>query len=144
MPHPRHLLQASGSHLSRLVKQAAALDRVTDAVRSLLPPALASHCRGAAWRDGDLTIFVDSPVWTTRLRFYQPDLKNGLKRQFQTDVRRIRIKVMPRRFATPAPRPEPQQQVTASTRRLLDATANAIDDPELADALRRLGSKNRG
>lgn len=129
--------------MSRLVEQAAALDRLTHAIRSLLPPALAPHCRGAAWRDGGLTVFVDSPVWTTRLRFYQSDLKNGLKRQFQMDVRRIRVKVMPRRFAAPAPRPEPQQ-VTASTRRLLHATADGIDDPELADALRRLGNENRG
>lgn len=136
--HPQHLLKASGPHLTRLVQRAAALDRLTETVCKLLPPALAPHCRGTAYRDKNLTVFVDNSVWTTRFRFYQHDLKNGLKRQFQTDVRWVTVKVMPRRFAALAPRDKPQP-MTAATRRLLNAAANGISDPELADALRRLG-----
>ncbi|HET6725396.1 MAG TPA: DUF721 domain-containing protein [Gammaproteobacteria bacterium] len=137
-PHSRHLLQASGPHLTRLVQRAQALDRLTAAVRTLLTPAVASHCRGVSLGDRSLTIFVDNPVWTTRVRFYQNDIRNGLKRQFKTDVRRIQVKVMPRRFGPPAPQNEPRR-MTAATRDLLRTTADGIDDPELAEALRRLG-----
>jgi hypothetical protein len=122
------------------VRHAQTLDRLTGAVRELLPPALARHCRGTALRAKTLTVFVDSSVWTTRLRFYQHNIKNGLGRRLGADIRRMQVKVMPRRPVARIPRREPQRMTTA-TRRLLHETANGIDDHDLADALRRLGRK---
>lgn len=138
---PRHLLTAAGSRLSGLVRRAEVLDRLNHAVRQLLPQTLAPHCQGTAYGDGCLTIFVDNPVWTARVRFYQRDLKAGLEQRFDTPVRRVRVKVAPQaRPQSIAPRKN--KPLTDRTRNLLQATASGIEDPQLAAALRRLGRRD--
>lgn len=139
---PQHVLEASGSRLSQLVRRAEALDRLTLAVRQLLPPALGPRCLATAFGDGCLTIYVDSAAWTTRIRFYQNGLKAGLKQRFDTPVRRVRVKVLPRAEA-PAAAPATARPLSNATRVLLRTTANGIDDPELAASLRRLGRETR-
>jgi hypothetical protein len=137
--HP--LLQAPGSRLEHLVRRAAALDRLTRALKQLLSPALAAHCRGIAYDSGCLTVFVDSPAWTARLRFHQRTIKDGLEARCNTAVRRLRVKVAPS-AAPPSIASRKTPPLTAGTRALLQATANAIEDPELAASLRRLGRED--
>lgn len=118
--------------------------RLLRAVRLALPPPLDDHCHHASCKDGVLTLLTDSPVWSSRLRFFAPEIAQALAPRYGP-ISTWRFCVRPE-ASTPdwaagdarAPRLSPQ------TARHLMETAGAIKDAGLAGALYRLAQAGVG
>jgi hypothetical protein len=85
-----------------------------------------------------LTLTTDSPVWSSRLRFFAPELERRLA-EHRIRISSCRIRVQP---VTESPRPGPglPRRFTLSNRteKHLVETAEAMEDEGLAAALRRI------
>jgi hypothetical protein len=130
----------SGNLVSNLV---GAIRRDADlltAVRRALPTPLDRHCLHAAVDDGMLVLTTDSPTWASRLRFAAPDLLKTLAGTV-CSVGGTRIRVQP--SSAPGAAGQGAQRGArlspTAAGHLLEA-ARATEDPELAEALRRLAS----
>ena len=115
-------------------------------IRSVLPPPLDEHCLHASLEAGVLTLLTDSPVWSSRLRFFTPELVRNLTKS-RGSIAACRIRVRPHALAL-STIPEAARKNRLSPRtvqHLIDAAAG-IEDATIAAALRRLakaGAENR-
>jgi hypothetical protein len=117
--------------------------RLQRQVRQALEPDLRPHCLHATLEAGRLTLVTDSPVWASRLRFAAPLLLVllGGDGPAATEVR-VRVAPPPAERFGSGRRPALQLSATAVSH-LLGAAA-AMDDPDLAAALRRLARSRSG
>ncbi|OOZ37297.1 DciA family protein [Solemya velesiana gill symbiont] len=110
--------------------------QLLDKVRSLLPPPLDLHCLGLVHEEQRLLIYTDSSAWASRLRFFSKDLNTQL-RQLGIGVEKITIRVMlgnnPKKTRRHTPR-----KLSRNNADLVRETAEAISDPDLSAALKRL------
>lgn len=125
----------------------AAIERHTQLLREIraaLPPPLDEHCLHASLDAGVLTLFTDSPVWSSRLRFFTPELEHRLTPRYGSLAAcRIRIHIHIRPHASSQ---ASNNKLSAMTVQHLTDAAAGIEDAELAAALRRLakaGTRNR-
>jgi hypothetical protein len=121
------------SSLAAQVRQLTVIERQ---VRACLPADLAEHCQVAGIGDDCLRLATDSPAWAARLRFQGPQLLKQLTHQGLTTLRTVQVRIIPL-VAKPTPTSHKPHMGT-ETARLLEQTAKAIEDPGLAQALRRL------
>lgn len=137
------VLLGKKGEVEHLVTQTNQLKRLTRLLQAELNPSLASHCHVASLAPPHLTIVVDSPAWSTRLRFQSATLLRQLARKhpiFQ-DVSHIEIKIYPARLQRRAP-PSIPRHITPAAAEVITDMANSIDDPELKQALLRLASRS--
>lgn len=143
-PRPiRRLLETEVRSLNGLMEHARRLERLAREIRAALPHPLADHCRLANVRRGSLILQVDSAAWATRLRYQVP----GLLKQFRkhaslAQVTDIKIRVTPP-DSPKSIRPFRSARLSPSSAKMLMDTAEAITDPDLGAALRRLASRSR-
>lgn len=107
-------------------------------VRQSLPPPLNERCLHASLDAEVLTLITDSPVWSSRLRFFAPELERSL-RQGYGPITSCRIRIHPKAI-TPAPTNGKARKYKLSSKtanHLIEAAAG-IEDSELAAALCRL------
>jgi hypothetical protein len=121
-------------------------DGLLGEVRALLPVAERSHCLGATRQDGLLVLTVESAVWATRLHYRLPTLVSALE---PLGITAIKMRVQPpgkglvgRRLGGLVRGPGGAGISAAVADHLLTA-ADAIDDPEIAEVLRRLARRRR-
>ncbi len=112
-------------------------------IQAVLPPPLDEHCLYASLDTGVLTLLTDSPVWSSRLRFFTPELEHHLTPRHGPIVT-CRIRVRP--GASISSSKASNNKLSATTvQHLMDAAAGT-EDARLAAALRRLaktGTRNR-
>ena len=126
------------SALSGLVRSITEHQQLLDYIRALLPKSMAPHCLAAIRNGNNLTLFADSPAWSSRLRYLTAELLRTLSNN-EPRIDRIKIRVIPaikrpetnrtKRHPNALPKEEAEQ---------IKSTADFIDDPELSAALRRL------
>lgn len=125
--------------VQRLISQARSLQRLQQQLEKHLPPELAEHCQVAAFSDGVLTLYTQSPAWAAKLRYLTADLLKKLRNDTTFGpVDTIRVQSRP-----PATRAEPaptgrRTGLSAATRELLRQVAESTDDADLRRALLRL------
>lgn len=130
--HP--LLQASCAH-------AQETPDVLERVRALLPAAVAEHCLEARLNQDTLTLFLDSPAWTTRVRFLADEMQRALR---MPGVAHIQVRTtLSAHRSDQHPKPRQMRTLSARAAEHLRAAANDMTDPDLAAALRRLASRHR-
>jgi hypothetical protein len=137
----------SSLHVSRFLRRNQVAGRLLDGlerdirlqrrVRRALEVDLRPHCLHATLEAGRLTLVSDSPVWASRLRFAAPGLLAALEGDGPA-VQEVRVRVAPPAAVPSVPARRPA--VTLSPRAVahLLVAAEAMDDPDLAAALRRL------
>jgi hypothetical protein len=103
-------------------------------VRRALPSPLDEHCLHASLQFGVLTLVTDSPVWSSRLRFFARELERNLI-PHQDPIRACRIRIQP---PCVAPSRTQKHKLSLRTAQHLLAAAAGIEDAQLASALRRL------
>ena len=125
------------SHLGRMLDKQQAL---LQAVRSQLPSPLEQHCLYARISGKTLIIHTDSPAWNARLRFHGPQLIRAMQRQ-APHLQQLKINI----HINPVHKPGRQRRVRLSVNssKQILAAADAISDPKLQAALRRLGNSAR-
>lgn len=138
--HIRDLLK-NHNVIKKLIEQRQEDLNLLAAVRGHLPDAMRSHCLDASLAEGDLTLYLDSPAWATRARFFADELVQLLSRH---RVSRVRIQIRLHEQSRPDDDRRPDSAVELSektVRHLLDA-ANLIHDPELRDAFTRFAQRH--
>lgn len=127
------------SSLTAQVRQLVVIERL---VRACLPADLAEHCQVAGIGDGCLRLATDSPAWAARLRFQGPRLVKQLTHQGLVALHTVQVRIIPL-AAKPTP-PSRKPHLAADNAQLLEQTAKTINDPGLAQALRKLARRHSG
>jgi len=114
-------------------------------IRAALPPPLDEHCLHATLDAGVLALVTDSPVWSSRLRFFSPELKRHLIPHHGAIVA-CHIRVQPQADSTSIATlgKTPSNRLSPKTAQHLMDAAASIDDPRIAAALRRLAQNGTG
>ncbi len=135
----RRIPQTTPPSLSRLVQRAKLLRSIALAIREFLPGSLANHCQPGNISDYTLSIYVNSPAWATRLRFFSPELIKFLQTRFRAvDIRHIRIAVKPGSVEQSALDSELHYSISQENAQVLLQAAATAHSPRLSAALRRL------
>jgi hypothetical protein len=106
-------------------------------VQRVLPKPLDEHCLHAALDAGALTLTTDSPVWSSRLRFFAPELARSLA-PCHGRIDSCRVRIRPRAVVAPPPGTAAKYKLSEKTTRHLLEAAAGIGDADIAAALRRL------
>jgi len=136
------LLKTKNSQVAALVTQAQKLEFLNNKLLDLLPAPLPLHCHLAKINNNTLVIVVDSPTWSTRLRYSIPDLLAKLKHQshYFIAVKNIDIKVNPKWNSKTVHRVLKPKPISAETAKCLKETANSIENETVKKALLKLAS----
>ena len=107
-------------------------------VHALLPKSIAPHCLAAVRSENNLTLFVDSPAWSSRLRYLSAELLKCLN-SHSPPIDKIKIRIIPPAGdpATNKPKRHPKTLPKKEAEHLRSVAA-FIDDPKLSAALYRL------
>jgi hypothetical protein len=129
----------SRSSLSQLTAQLSAQKALLKQIRQLLPPPLDTQLKAVVLQQGNLTLFVSSPVWASRLRYLLPQLQAQLKK-CDIHPNRVRTSILPDATTKPVNHKKPDPPVLSRAAGLhIMETAKTITDPSLKAALERLG-----
>ncbi len=135
--------------IRQLLSQRPALRQIADTltaqkalfslVRRHLPAELATHLSATA-RDGQkLTLFTDSPVWGTRMRYLKPQLLAALAGDGHKFTQlRVRLD-LPKPAATRGPRNTTRRSDKGAA--IIHASALDTKQPDLRAALVRLAER---
>lgn len=135
------LINASGSAVGRLVKQAERLLVLETLVLNALPDDCRAYCRLASYRNGILKLQSDNAGWATNIRFQQTQIIKQLKnyRPFK-EIRQVQVKVKP---VYSQPRPTTKHKpISAAAARHLQEMADSFEEPQLCAALRHLAERS--
>ena len=113
-------------------------------VHALLPKSIAPHCLAAVRNESNMTLFVDSSAWSSRLRYLTPELLKSLNNN-EPRIDRIKIRVIPptKKADDDRPKRHPKAPSREEAEHIKSA-ADYSDDPELSAALRRLAQHLKG
>ncbi|MGD8576364.1 MAG: DUF721 domain-containing protein [Thiohalophilus sp.] len=138
------LLRGEKNQLADLVTTARELRQLDNLLSTVLDQPLTDHCRIARYDAETLVIQVDSPVWSSRLRYYIPTLLQELKQNIQSlqGLKSIKLHVAPI-LPAPAEKPPANREISPAASRDIQAMAEAIEDPDLREALLRLARPRR-
>jgi hypothetical protein len=113
--------------------------RLLAAIRHLLPPPLAAHCRDCVAGDDTLMLYAESAAWASQLRFYLPRIIEELAKEGHGRYRQGKVRTLALALVAPhaaPPRPAPIRPLPA-TIAALEAAARASEG-EIGTALARL------
>lgn len=137
LPINRILTDRSAA-VERLFRNVEFLQSINKIIKESASSKLATHCAAAGIRDRQLVILVDSPAWATRLHFEQNAIMQHVRQQPEMNsLTGIQIKVRPK-DAPPVNIVRKIEPLTPQASADLRACADKINDPALANALRRL------
>lgn len=137
---------ARNQDVKSLTARLRATDDLQQILRALLPSMLADYCRVRRYEQGVLHLDAESGSAATQLRFIQTQLVQRLRQHspFQALVQiSVRVNTQPRPTSPPSSRPR-TPPISAANRRLLEDTADGIQDTALAGALRNLAQTLKG
>ena len=89
------LFEGGSERLTRLKGRSRARSLVLTHVLAALPPYLAKTVVSAGVEEDRLTIGVAGAAWASRLRYVTESLRNRVGKAIRTDIKRVRIKVVP-------------------------------------------------
>ena len=137
------VLHGKKGEVEHLVTQTRELKQFTRLLQAELNPSLAPHCHVARLTPTQLTVVVDSPAWSTRLRFQTTALLRQLAKKHHVfqGVTNVEIKIYPARLQRRPP-PSVPRHISSGAASVITDMANSIDDPGLKQALLRLASRS--
>ncbi|MFT4581692.1 MAG: hypothetical protein ACI915_003110 [Gammaproteobacteria bacterium] len=141
MSSPKKLggIVARNSILRQLVQQAAQYAEIELRFLRLIDEPLRGHIHAALWRDGKLTLVVESAAWAAKLRYKVPELHSLCKSDPDCpEVDSIRVKIDAREGSGPEQKPRRMPALSASDAASLESCAGQVSDPALKGILRRL------
>jgi len=122
------------------------LENIEVFLKKQLPHELQNHCYANNLANKCLILMVDSPAWSSKLRFIQPSLEQALVQQYPEIINALKIKVRP------ATRPENTQPdkdksfrpaLSDTSRSIIQDMAEGMDDSDLKESLIRLAKTKR-
>lgn len=107
---------------------------------------IASHAQPAAFRNGVLTLHVDSAPWLQQLNFLKKDLIGKVNAELEEEmVTELQLKGGKIRAASPAASPKPVQrrELSEDERHWIADQTEPLRDPDLRAALENLMRRDR-
>ena len=107
---------------------------------------IASHAQPAAFRNGVLTLHVDSAPWLQQLNFLKKDLISKVNAELEEElVTELQLKGGKIRAASPATPPKPVQrrELSEDERHWIADQTEPLRDPDLRAALENLMRRDR-
>ena len=120
--------------------KAKQLEKLTRLIKASLPVNCQEHVQVADIRDYQLVLMTDSPAWSSRLRLYSQNMIQMLKEHTNIEVNRVQIKLSQPKKVIDKP-VRARRYLNKNTARMIQQTAEAIDDPDLQRALKNLAKK---
>lgn len=133
---------SSHTTLATLGKRLSTQRVLLEQVRALLPAPLSGQLQAAVLETRTLSLFVDSPVWASRLRYLAPELIRHLKRQ-DLIVDQVRTRIIPGQLKRRAASGGNRLQLSARSAEQLRQAAATLTDEPLREAMLRLSSHGR-
>lgn len=90
------LLNSQTSSLKKLMEQAELYQALLEVGQMCLPSELQSHLVGVSFEHNTLILQIDDNIWTTQLRFFEPNLLNIYRDHFpHLELNKTQVKVLP-------------------------------------------------
>ena len=141
--YPRPLSTYLGhGPLETLAAAIAEQQRWRELVRNLLPASLVQHCVHVMRNNHALVVMVDSAAGATLLRFQAPGLLSKIQSEVDPSVTEIKVRIG-RPLAGPSQSTQPKVMRAAVVQHL-EEFQKSCDDPEIREALLRLGQTLKG
>ncbi len=117
------------------------LPQVNEAWMKTAGEPLCRHVHAVRYVRGQLNLCADSSAWAGRVRYQQQSLVEQLRRTAPFDhLIGLHVRIAPAgQTGHAVAHPAPSKRLSAASRRLLGQVAGDIADPELREALVRLG-----
>ncbi len=129
----------SSKHLQKLLHNSRNQIRIFNIINQLLPEQLKTHCLGANLHDKQLTLFADSSIWASRLRYESADLLLKVReKQLPATKITVRVQMAPLPKKPAKKKPAMRPVLSENTSKMLKQTADCLDDAALAESLKRL------
>jgi len=125
-----------------LIKQAQNLKKLQHLVHACLPDNCRPHVKIAGIKDNCLQLLVDSPVWSSRIRLYSNHILDMLREHKLAEIQQIRIRLSQTEPVKPE-RVFEKRQLDEHSSKLIEQTADSIDDPALKQALQKLAANKK-
>ncbi|AFL74258.1 DciA family protein [Thiocystis violascens] len=138
--HIRDLLQNNSSARDLLERRAREI-ALLEYVRSRLPEPMQAHCLDVGVEGTRLTLYFDSPAWTTRARFLAEDIVRSLKTREITETH-IQVRLARDETSRPHQPRMPTPRLSSGTIKHLLEAADTIQDPDLRRALKNLANRH--
>ncbi len=139
-PRPINTFMRSGPVLRELRNHLKTQEKLLALTRSLLPTPLDQHCISVQQHYSSLIIHTNSSAWASRLRYFSRDLRTKLQdKGVQVQKIEVRVLINNPQKARSTRRAHHLSQANA---KLIESTADDIQDADLRAALKRL-SKHR-
>jgi len=130
------LLTGGNLTLSQVAQGAADLKPFQRAWNNIVPIPAYNFIHPVFFRDGRLTIWVESPVWANWVRHRNSLIIDRIHAQGLPEVHTLNVRVVPEQREKPATE---RVKPSAATHEAIHKAARSIADPELRDSLERLG-----
>ena len=135
------ILRRSSGDVAAIRRQTAWLADATRELNAVLPPRLHGHWQVAALSPAALVITAESPAWSTPLRAQQSALLDAAAGLAGRRPEKMTLRLAAARQSPPR---KAGRTLSAETADHLESAAEGVDNPRLAESLRRLASRRRG
>lgn len=140
------LFEEARDDLAILVTRTRQLKRLTSLFRSHIDKELAPHCYLSNIGETEITVYIDSAAWATRIRFQVPQLIPMLRESNPvfSNLENIKIKVLTPSGDTASPAPlRTGPNMSEENANGINSLSESIDDPDLQAALTRLARNGK-
>ena len=138
----KNLLQDSDQTLRQLTQGAVDLKPFQGAWDDILPKEALDYIQPAFYRDGKLTVWVDSPVWANWIRHRNSLIISRIQERRLPEVHTLVVRLSPqsrsRTKSESTTNGSQDRKTDANTDQIVNQTAEGIADPQLRGALQRL------
>lgn len=129
---------------SSIASRLAQLQKINRALYEIVPIEFLGHIQAAGNpQNGSLHIYVESPAWGTRLRFYKSAIADGLTARLGLNIKSVLISIHPQAGERKA-RFQKKPSLSRNSAQLLASLAKSTEDPELKRALSALAKHTSG
>lgn len=134
------LNQAQGN-LQNLLESAKVYQALLDSGRDHLPHEMQEHLLGVSFDGHTLLLQIDSPVWATRMRYYEPTILGTFQQNFpHLQLSKVKVSVLPME-EQPRPKKEIVSLPSKSDAKDMRELSQQVESGELSEALLKLSKR---
>ena len=133
----RDHLRSPKGRLAKLLAHTDKLQHVNRVFLAYLPNHLHEHAMITNMSTKAWVVQTDSSAWATRLRYVLPNLQQQLSDHLKKQIPPLTVRIKPGNTVEVVVEPR-RMELTKETAKLLEGTAQDLDDQRLGSALLRL------
>jgi len=145
MSYRNHFFKAALNHkgtvLANYKYQIQRQNRLLDIIKTALPDRLSTHALSCVVSERKLSLYTDSAIWSSQLRFYHQAILQALVNSNQGHFETLQIKVIPKTIAIKAKNKASKKQPSTENINAILDLAEQQPEGKLKNALLRLGKQ---